>query len=456
MIKGSERNYTLKIFEDIAKKEIFANQVIDDYFYLYDFDKQQKSFISKLVYGTIENIKYIDFCLNQVSKIKVNKMKPVIRHILRMSVYQLLFMDKVPSHAAINEAVKLVEMRKLFQLKGFVNGVLRSVERKKDTFAEILSKLPIQERLSTQYSINMDVTGYLLKQYTSDELENFLQQSLIQKETCIRTNLLKIDSIALTKKISKQAIIKKGHLLKDSMYISDYDAMNKIDSFNRGEFQVQDESSTLVGFVADPKADDVVIDVCAAPGGKSTHIAQLLNGKGKVLACDISEAKLTRINENINRLGLINIDSIICDATTFVPDYKNQFDIVLADVPCSGLGLLRTKPDIKTNMTVDKIKSLIPLQQEILQNVSLYVKPGGTLIYSTCTINKKENRAQVNEFLEANKEFYLETITSDKFVHGLMDGYQFDNHIIDGCIELITDSQLTDGFFIAKLKRKEV
>lgn len=455
MTKGSERNYILKILEDIHKKDSFANIVLDDYFYVYEFDKQQKSFISRIVYGTIENNKYIDFCINQVSKIKVNKMKPTIRYILRMSVYQLLFMDKVPSHAAINEAVKLTTMRNFFQLKGFVNGVLRSVERRKNDFEGLLDELPMRDKLSVKYSLNWDVVGYLQKQYSDEVLEGFLIESLKQKNTCVRVNDLKTSSKELKDELGKECQVVEGHLLQDSLYLSGYSNIMSIDGFNKGLFQVQDESSTLVGLVANPNSKQKIIDVCAAPGGKTTHLAQLLNNEGTVISCDISDAKIEKINENINRLGLTNIKTIVADASVANEEYVDMFDLVLSDIPCSGLGLLRSKPDIKINMTVDKIKSLIELQKEIIDNVSTYVKPGGILIYSTCTINKKENRVQVDEFLNRHKDFVLVPIERKDMANQTRISESLDEFINDGCIELLTNENVTDGFFIAKLKRSE-
>jgi len=455
MTKGSERNYVLKILEDIYKKDSFANQVIDNYFYVYEFDKQQKSFISRVVYGTIENVKYIDFCLNEVSKIKVNKMKPTIRFILRMSVYQLLFMDKVPSHAAINEAVKLTIKRNFFQLKGFVNGVLRSVERRKGDFEGLIDQLSKRDRFSIKYSMNWDVVGYLQKQYSDEDFEKFLIESLKKKNTCIRVNTVKIVRAELENVLSEECTLTKGHLLEDSLYLSDYSNLMNLDSFNKGEFQVQDESSTLVGLVANPNSHQKIIEVCAAPGGKTTHLAQLLNNEGHVISCDISDSKIEKINENINRLGLTNISTQVQNASIPREDYIDEFDIVVADIPCSGLGLLRSKPDIKTNMTVDKIKSLIELQKEIIDNVATYVKPGGTLIYSTCTINKKENRVQVDEFLTRHEEFELIPINRNDMANSEHISELLDTYIKDGCIELITNEYVTDGFFIAKLKRCE-
>ncbi len=455
MTKGSERNYILKILEDIDKKGLFVNQVLDDYFYVYEFDKQQRSFISKIVYGTIEQRYYIDFAVNSVSKVKVRKMKPVIKYIIRMTAYQILFMDKVPDHAAINEGVKLTKKRKFFQLTGFVNGVLRSVVREKDTLEEKIDKLKPIEKLSIRYSFDQEMLKYLMKQYDFKVIEKYLMESLKTKATAIRVNQTKTNREQLIKELQPVGLIENGHILKDSLYITEYGKITDLEAFKKGLFQVQDESSTLVGIISNIKEGVKVLDVCAAPGGKATHISDLLNGSGEVVACDISEHKVLKINENIQRLGLNNIKTKLLDASIYNKEYNNAFDIVITDVPCSGLGIIRSKPDIKFNMNYSKIESLIELQQKIIQNVSTYVNSGGTLVYSTCTINKEENESQVKKFLDNNNDFELIDISKE------IDTYQdikypeiLKSFINNGMLQLITDEKLTDGFFIAKLRKK--
>lgn len=448
MTKGSERQYILKILEDIEQKQSFLNQILDDYFFLYDFDKQQRNFITRVVFGTIEHRLYIDFCINAVSNIKINKMKPTIRQILRMSAYQLIFMDKVPAHAAINEAVKLTQKRKFTNLNNFVNGVLRSIDRQKDTFDSQVDTLPSDLYLSTKYSINQDLIKYLLKQFEFVQLEQFLRSSLSVKDTCIHVNPLKISAESLYTKLSKQFVLKKGHLLSDSFYLSEYDHLTEVESFQHGEFQIQDESSSLVGLIANPNKSSKVLDACAAPGGKSTHMAMLMENSGTIISCDVSEVKINRIKENCERLGLSNVDVRIADASVSKAEFINAFDIVVADVPCSGLGVLRNKPDIKYNMTLDKIKSLLEIQKSILQNVKDYVKVDGELIYSTCTINQEENREQIDQFLANNANFELIDLSNEKSIDT-----SIRNLAYNGCIQLMTDTNLTDGFFIAKLKR---
>ena len=448
MTKGSERQYILKILEDIQTKQAFMNKVIDDYFFVYDFDKQQRSFIARVVYGTIEHQNYINFCINNVSNIKINKMKPTIRSILRMSVYQILFMDKVPAHAAINEAVKLTQKRKFTNLKSFVNGVLRNIERQKQEFPELIKKLPEADFLSVRYSLNHELTTYLLTQYSFEALERFLVESQREKETCVRTNVLKLTTAELKEKLISLCEIREGNLFDDSFYIRGYDQLQLLEPFLKGEFQVQDESSTIVGIIANLERESKVIDVCAAPGGKTTHMAMLMENAGNVIACDISEAKTQKIYENCKRLNLSNVSIVTQDATIKNEDFINAFDTVVADVPCSGLGVLRSKPDIKHNMTREKITRLIEIQKSILQNVKDYVKVGGVLIYSTCTINKDENANQMDEFLRCNPSFIAIDLMQEPQLNSLIK-----NHIKDNYLQLLTDEQVTDGFFIAKLKR---
>lgn len=448
MTKGSERQYILKILEDLELKQSFLNQILDDYFFLYEFDKQQRNFIRRVVFGTVEHKNYIDFCINSVSNIKINKMKPTIRQILRMSAYQLIFMDKVPAHAAINEAVKLTQKRKFTNLKNFVNGVLRSIERQKDSFDAQINTLPTNQYLATKYSINIELIDYLLEQLSFEQLEQFLKSSLTIKETCIHVNPLKISAEALFEKLSNQFVLQRGHLLRDSFYLSEYDQLKDIDAFRNGEFQIQDESSSLVGLIANPHKSNKILDACAAPGGKTTHMAMIMENEGTVISCDISEIKTERIKENCQRFGLTNVTVRIADASLSNEEFINAFDIVVADVPCSGLGVLRNKPDIKYNMTLDKIKSLIEIQKSILQNVKEYVKVGGELIYSTCTINQAENIHQIRWFLESNPNFELIDLSKEQTLDP-----DIKNLAENGCIQLMTDTRLTDGFFIAKLKR---
>lgn len=450
MTKGSERNYCLKILEDMEEKGLFASQVLDDYFYVYDFDKQQRSFISKLIYGILEQQIYIDYALNQVSKVKVRKMKPLIRHLMRMAAYQILFLDKVPDHAAINESVKLAKKRKFHQLSGFVNGVLRSLVREKDKIDSKINKLPDAKRLSIRYSVAEDLVNKLLGQYAPSITEAFLRESLKEKPTIIRLNPKKTSVKEILDELGNGVYVEQSPLLTNSLRISGYDQLSKIEAFKMGRFQVQDESSTLVGFVSGIEEGMRVLDTCAAPGGKSTHAAELLAGSGQVIACDISPTKLLKIEENVSRLGLDNVLLNLQDASEINEDYVEGFDVVLCDAPCSGLGILRNKPDIKMNIGVEEMNQLVELQRNILDNVKSYVKPGGLLIYSTCTVNKEENLYQVKRFLKKNQDFVLEPINEVlKVYSGQVKVELLEPFISEGCLQLLTNEGISDGFLLA-------
>lgn len=452
MSKVNERMLVLRILEDMDGKNRFLNDVIEDYFHVYELDKQQRSFISRLAYGSVENDLYLDFCLNLVSKVKSNKMKKPLRYILRMALYQLLFMDKVPEHAIINEAVKLSVKRGYGQLKGFVNGVLRESVRRKDEFSNELMKLPKKQYLSVRYSVSSYLVEYLLEQYSEKELESFLEASSKERKTCIRINRMKTTKEDLLKKLRSSLNVEEGHLLEQALYIEGMDRVDTISGFQEGLFTVQDESSMLVTIIADPKPGMKVLDVCAAPGGKTAFCAEQMEDKGLVVSCDVSEKKLDRIRENIERLGLTSVQLRMQDATLREEEFHEAFDLVIADVPCSGLGILRSKPDIKRNLSLEKLESLIDLQGRILSNIADYVVKGGYLIYSTCTVNHKENKEQVKAFLMQHKEFSLVPLEEeDRFQDQVK--AKIKKQISEGMLQLMTDEQLTDGFFIAKMRK---
>lgn len=436
------REIALDIVMEITVEGNFSHQVLKrklgDFQHL---EKQDRAFITRLCEGTIERLITLDYIINQYTKVKVNKMKPLIRNLLRMSTYQLYYMNNIPDSAVCNEAVKLAKKRGFTSLSGFVNGILRSIIRGKDEF-----KMP--NDLGILYSVPDWLVKELISQYDNKTVKGILEASLKENETTIRfdsNKIVKEDLLHIleTEKIS----VKDGNYLPYALKISNYDYLGNVKSFQDGLYQVQDESSMLVGQVAGVKLNDKIIDVCAAPGGKTLHVASLLKNTGHVSSRDVSEYKINLINENIARLGYTNITTEIADALELKVDDIESADIVIADVPCSGLGVLGKKSDIKYNMTMDKLMALQELQRNILDVVQQYVKTGGTLIYSTCTINKKENIENVNWLME-KYNFRLESL---------------DNYLVDslkskttkkGYLQLIPGIHDTDGFFIARLVKK--
>lgn len=434
----------LEVTRDGEYSHISLRNVLTKYQYL---DKRDRAFITRVVEGTLEHMIEIDYIINQFSKVKVNKMKPVIRCILRSAVYQLKYMDSVPNSAACNEAVKLAVKKGFASLKGFVNGVLRSIERNLDAIT-YPNEANIVEFLSVKYSMPEWILQKWLAEYDRETVETMLSDFQTEKPTTIRVNRNVMTKEELVLSLENQGVHVENHpYFSDALWISSYDYLADLDSFGAGAFHVQDISSMLVAYLANPKEDDNVIDVCAAPGGKSLHMAELLGGSGHVEARDLTSYKVNLIWDNIERSGMKNIEAVRQDATVFDEKSVGKADIVVADLPCSGLGVLGKKTDLKYKMTEKTQKDLVVLQRDILSKVKAYVKPGGTLIYSTCTINKDENMGNVDWFLTENKEFELAPIKKE-----LCEELR-DSVVRDGCLQLIPGVHKSDGFFIAKFKK---
>ncbi|MGB8455770.1 MAG: 16S rRNA (cytosine(967)-C(5))-methyltransferase RsmB [Anaerocolumna sp.] len=442
------REIALGILMDISENSNFSHTVMSRVLKQYQYlEKQDRALITRICEGTVERMFTLDYIVNQYSGVKVNKMKPLIRNLMRMSVYQIKYMDQIPDSAACNEAVKLAKKRGFGNLSGFVNGVLRNVIRspEKVIFPEE-NKDKIQY-LSVVYSVPEWLVKHLLSQYGYTAVKRLLESSFQNKKTTIRCNTDKVTVEELIRLLKQnQVTVERGTYLPFALKIADYNYLSDLGSFKKGYFLVQDESSMLVGSVSGVKSGDAVIDVCAAPGGKSLHLAELLKSTGQVDARDVSEGKINLIRDNIGRLGYVNIKTDMKDALQLDADSIDKADIVIADLPCSGLGVIGKKPDIKYNMTPEKQQALVKLQREILSVVHQYVKKGGILLYSTCTVNKNENIENVRWFL-SQYDFKLESIDDFLPPSLLCDTTK------EGYIQLLPGSHDTDGFFIAKLRR---
>lgn len=395
----------LSITRDGQYSHIALKNVLDTYQYL---DKKERAFVTRVVDGTLERMIELDYIINQFSKVKVNKMKPVIRTIVRSSVYQLKYMDSVPDSAVCNEAVKLAAKKGFVNLKGFVNGVLRNISRGLSEVSFPSKEENVTEYISVKYSLPTWIIEQWRKSYDLETIEKMGEEFLKEKPTSIRCNLSKISREELKTSLESEGVtVEVSEELPYALAISGYDFLGKLKSFQSGYFSVQDVSSMQVAHWADPQEGDNIIDVCAAPGGKSIHLAEMLKGTGNVQARDLTEYKVGLIQENIFRSGLTNIEAVQWDATILHEESKEKADIVIADLPCSGLGVLGKKTDLKYKMTETLQSNLVQLQREILSVVKLYVKPGGKLLYSTCTIHKAENEGNTAWFLKNHPEFRL-------------------------------------------------
>lgn len=450
---GDLRETAYQILFHVIEEGEYSHLALAKAFRKESMIKRDRAFVTRLCVGTLERLLTIDYIINCYSKTKINKMKPIIRTVLRMSVYQIFYMDGVPESAACNEAVKLVKKKGLSGLSGFVNGVLRSIIRDreticKDTFYPNALSEPIRF-LSIFYSMPEWICSYLIQEYGFEAAEEIVKGCLRNPDTTIRTNLSKIKPELLKERLEAQDItVAEGPYVEGSFRLTDFDHLELLPEFKDGLFGVQDESSMLVSLAADLHAGDFVLDVCSAPGGKSLHAADILTafGSGKVRSRDISEAKTALIQDNLNRMEFHNVQIEVWDALKPDEQLNQKVDVLIADLPCSGLGIMAKKPEIRYRMTKEAQQELVELQQKILAVVQNYVKPGGILIYSTCTINREENQRNA-DYLCEHFDFQQEDIKPylpqecRKFVGE------------DGYLQLLPGISECDGFFIARLKK---
>lgn len=419
----------LTITRDGEYSHIAVSNVLEKYQYL---EKRERAFITRVTEGTLEHMVEIDYIINQFSKVKVNKMKPVIRCIIRSGVYELKYMDSIPASATCNEAVKLAKKKGFSSLTGFVNGVLRNISRNLENIEyPDREKEPVRS-LSVRYSMPEWIVELWRSEYGLERTEQMLASFLKEVPLSIRTNRSKIIPGQLKEILEAEGLtVVPDQELTDAFYIEGVDYLQSLESFRQGLFYVQDISSMKAAKAAEPKENDYVIDVCAAPGGKSIQIAELMHGTGRVKACDLTEYKVKLIEDNIRRCGITNMQAVCRDATVYDETEKEKADIVVADLPCSGLGVMRRKKDIRYQMTPEKLRTLAALQRKILHVVQEYVKPGGMLVYSTCTIHRGENEENVEWFLKEHTGFELIFME-----------------------QLFPSDGNGDGFFIAKLRKR--
>ncbi len=431
------RAIALEILLSIDRGE-HSHQVLDQALTKYAYlSKVDRAFLSRLVHGTLDYQIQLDYIIEHYSSVRKNKMKPIILNILRMAIYQIFYMDRIPDRAACDEAVKLTMKRGLRGLKGFVNGILRNIIREKETI--------VFPDLSTKYSMPDWIIELWKRQYDFDTIETMLKSYLVPREVSIRVNTSNISVEEVIKKLQKENIkVRISPLNQTVLEISGFDRLSEIECIAHGECSVQDASSSLVVSLSGIKENDIVIDVCAAPGGKTIHAADQLHGLGEVIACDLSEKKVDILSDNVARSGFQNIQVVQKDALEFYAPWKEKADVVLADLPCSGLGIIGKKADIKMNTSLENCKNLAEIQKKILNNVCQYVKPGGRLVFSTCTIDVYENEDNVAWFLEKHKEFSPVDLSNAPVK---IDTQQ------KGYMQLLPGIHPCDGFFISVFEK---
>lgn len=419
----------MEILEKQQYSHLVMQGVLEKYSYL---EKQERSFIKRVCEGTTEQKIRIDYVIDRFSKTKTVKMKPLIRTLLRMGTYQILFMDKIPDSAVCNESVKLAEKRGFRTLKGFVNGVLRAIARNKDSI-EYPDRIKEETAyLSVMYSMPEELVRLWQQQYGKEKAETILSALLEKRPLTIRVSeeLTEDEKEGLLADMREEGITVTPTMLPYVFALGGVDRVSNLPGYDEGRFVVQDLGSAMVVEMAGIRRGDYVVDVCAAPGGKATHAAVKTGGDGHVLARDLTEYKVSLIEENMDRLSLTNMEAQVWDATVSDETLESRADVVIADLPCSGLGVIGRKSDIKYRVSRKSLDEVAQLQRRILSVVHTYVKPGGVLLYSTCTINRAEN--------EENKNWFLSQFPFEEEEERLM----------------LPGEDGSDGFYMVRMRKK--
>ncbi len=431
---NNARYVSVLILDQVLNKKAYSNLALKENLDRYNLKDVDKKLVTEIVYGTIKFKLSIDNVIrNFVKKIDENHISTII---LRSAIYQLKYLDKIPEYAVLNESVEI--SKKLCRNKsGFINGVLRNYLSNKDNIKS--NKNTLQD----EYSF----VAWMIKLFKNQYPKNYidLMASLNERgETCYRINSLKFSKEQFLKKF-KDLGLKDVEGFRNAVKINGSSNISDNDLYKDGLLSVQNLSSQLVCEILDPKEGENIIDLCAAPGGKTTYIAELIKDNGKIISCDIHNHRVELIKNSAKRLNLKSIDCFVNDATLVNERFIDLADKVLLDAPCSGLGVIKKKPEIKWFKNQSDLEEIIYIQRKIISIASKYVKSNGILMYTTCTLNKNENEQIIKEFLKENNNFIIEPIDTKIF-----GDLKFENN--NGMITLFP-GQLNDGFFMSKLKR---
>ena len=421
------------------KEGAWSNGVLKEYIRRDRLDSRDAALATRLCYGVLQNRQKLDFYLQQLLTGKLKDLHPVIRDILHLGVYQIFELDKIPDSAAVNESVTLAKKySKNPRAASLVNGVLRNAVRSQGQLKE-----PVF--YADKYSHPDELIALLKANLPKGKLEPMLIADNASPETVVQVNTLRTTAAQLLLRLEQEHVSARSHAwMTDCLVLSGTGSIENLPSFREGLFYVQDPAARLSVLCAKlPKADIRVLDCCSAPGGKSFAAAIAMGGCGQITSCDVHAHKTGLIAGGAARLGLTNITARQQDATQQVPEWVGAMDVVIADVPCSGLGIIRKKPDIRYK-NLEELKALPALQLAILENQAAYVKPGGVLLYSTCTVLKAENEDVVSAFLAKHEDYYVEPLE-------LPDVFPKNE---TGMLTLIPGEYDTDGFFICRLRRK--
>ena len=428
------RELALKVLYKIDKEEAYSNIELNEQIKQNRKNLTEKDIglISEIVYGVTTWRLTLDEIIKKYSKIKIKKISPWILNILRMGIYQIIFLDKIPKSAAVNESVNLAKRYGHASSSNFVNAILRKIE--KTDYEEFFQIGDDIERISKITSMPKWIVEELMKNNEIKKVEEICKNSNIKPKITIRVNSLKINKQELIKKLKEKGIEcnEPQEKVDDFLRLEKIKNIENIDEFKKGYFTIQDISAGQTARILNPQPGELVLDACSAPGGKTTYMAELMKNKGKIEAWDIHEHRTKLVEQNAQRLGINIIETKVKDASLYDEKLKEKFDKILLDVPCLGIGVIKRKPDIKWKRKPEDVKNITEIQKKILDNCSKYLKKNGVMVYSTCSILEKENQDIVDEFLKENNEYYIRP---------------------EETRNILTNEE-KDGFFICKVYRK--
>ncbi|MCR8633627.1 16S rRNA (cytosine(967)-C(5))-methyltransferase RsmB [Paenibacillus radicis (ex Xue et al. 2023)] len=433
-LKGGAREAALDVLLRIEQDRSYSNLLLHQILLKYNLGKPDVGLTTEIVYGTIQRLNTIDYFLGRFVAKGMAKLEPWVRSLLRLSFYQIYYLDRIPDHAVVNEAVNMAKRKGHQGISGMVNGVLRNIIRQKESL-QLPAGLPPAERIALTHSHPEWLVRRWISQLGEVRTEQICEANNVPPRVSIRVNTLKQSRSKLIELLQQAGLeAEASELAPDGVIVRGGGNMALTSWYADGLFSIQDESSMLVALSLDPQPGEKILDCCAAPGGKTTHIAEKMGDRGELWACDIHEHKEKLVQEQAERLGLSSVHTVVTDARKLREQFAEQsFDRILLDAPCSGLGVIRRKPDMKWNKSEQEIEGICVIQHELLEHIHTLLRPGGVLVYSTCTLEYNENEGMVKQFLKAHPEFEWDQPQPLQI-------YPYEYH--------------SDGFFIAKLRKR--
>lgn len=442
------RQLASEILAKVDTRKAYADALLDHSLKDTAFSDRDRALLTELTYGTLRWRGKIDARLNLYIRGSLEDTDPFIRNLLRVAFYQILFLDKIPDYAAVSEAVQLAKAHGGNKVGGFVNAVLRTFLRERDRTAPDQPVNDWQAALATQHSHPQWLVRQWLDYFGREETQALMRANNVAAPLMLRVNSYRTNREALLDLLINAGISAiAAQWSPAGIWVKSRSPADRLPGFREGLFQVQGEASQLIGYLLSPGKGERILDACAAPGGKATHIAELMADTGEVIALDKSERGIAKIQENAARLGLMSVRAAKSDVShELSTEFRGPYDRILIDAPCSGLGTLRSHPEIKWHRNETDVKRLSRLQRSIVDQVTLYLKPGGVLVYATCTLTKDENETVVEDFLEHHKEFILDNAA----------GYlpESASALVRGSYYMaLPHRHNTDGFFAARMTK---